>query len=204
MKEQYWEFDQKAFKEIADRLCNEKTGWKILKVVSLLFGIAGMLSLVGPQMTVSGQDLEGRVILLGAGIIMGCIFFLLGWLTWTLGKRKFGDPFTSMREVFLYANESGIQFGYHDTRDPRNPRSMQVWQIAYSNIARVNRKEDLVTVTGRVELVEYQDMTANRIKSSYTKGQLGDMGAFSFPDCILKEESFWAELEKREIPVEMG
>ena len=46
MKEQCWEFDQKAFKEIADRLCNEKTGWKILKVVSLLLGIVGVLSLV--------------------------------------------------------------------------------------------------------------------------------------------------------------
>lgn len=204
MKEQYWEFDQKAFKEIADRLCNEKTGWKILKVVSLLLGITGVLSLAGPQLTVSGQDLEERVILLGAGIIMGVVFFLMGWLTWTLGKRKFGDPFTSMRELFLYANESGIQFGYHDTRDSRDPRSMQVWQIAYSNIARVDRKGGLVTVTGRVELVEYQDMTANRIRSSYTKGQLGDMGAFSFPDCIRKGESFWAELEKREIPVEMG
>ena len=68
------EFDQKAFKEIADRLCNEKTGWKILKVVSLLLGITGVLSLALPQLTVSGQDLEGRVILLGAGIIMGVVF----------------------------------------------------------------------------------------------------------------------------------
>ncbi len=92
MKEQYWEFDQKAFKEIADRLCNEKTGWKILKVVSLLLGIAGVLSLALPQLTVSGQDLEGRAILLGAGIIMGCVFFLMGWLTWILGNESSGTP----------------------------------------------------------------------------------------------------------------
>lgn len=201
MKERYYEFDVNSFRILTQNYYKQKKGWKNRELLVILVGIVGVILLVGPQLTVSNGDMTSRALLAGVGIICAVLPFCICYILWNSGKKKYGDPFIRMKDMFLYSNSSGIQFGYHDRYDVKEPQSMQVYQIAYPNIAEVRIEGRMISVYGRVELVEYQDLSTGRIRNSYTKGQLGDYYSFSFFDCFSGLESFLSILEEKNIKV---
>lgn len=201
MKEQYYEFDMQAFHSCARQYYREKQGWKNRKLLCAFIGAIGVLILAGPQIFLPVEDLVSRALLAGLSIICSAFPFSICYVLWQRGIRKYGDPFVKMRNVFLYTNASGIQLGYHDGYDRKNPESMQVYQIAYSNIAQVKIEGKRITVCGTVELVEYENGRTGRIKNSYTSGQWGDFASFSFFDCFSPRELFLEVLKEKGIKV---
>lgn len=201
MKERYYEFDLDSFRTLTQNYYGQQQGWKLRKLLVTLAVIVGVVVLLGPQLTVTNEDMVSRALLAGAGIICAVVPFCVAYMLWNFGKKKYGDPFVRMKDMFLYTNSSGIQFGYHDRYDRKEPQSMQVYQIAYSNIEEVRIKDRMIAVYGRVELVEYSDLSANRIRSSYTNGQLGDFASFAFFDCFSGLESFLAILEEKNVRI---
>lgn len=202
MKERYYDFDAGRFTALSKQYCKSQPGWKTVRIASTLCFLLGVLCIVGLPLKIGMQDPVGMLLLFAAGIIFGAIPLSIGYVILNQGRIKCGDPFTSMSKVFLYSNRSGIQFGYHDCRKRQLPESMEVWQIAYPNInyVEVDRASQLVKICGNVELVQYDDITRNRVRSSFTKGQLGT-GSFKFFLCFTDQQAFFDNLKNNDVEV---
>lgn len=203
MRETYYNFDEQKFREYSQKRYKSAQGWKKLNAVSMALVILGILFVFMPVILVRNSEFLVKAILFGAGLLCSVVPFCVAYIVRSKATRKYGKPYEEMQKIFLYSNDSGIQFGYHDKYDRDEPASINVYQIAYSNIVKVEyiANESTYFIYGRVELLEYEDMSSNRIKHSYTKGQFGDFSSFSFFDCFDKANNFEEVLHEHNIDV---
>lgn len=169
----------------------------------MLFYIIAAVITFAPAMYYGTKDLVGLLIIFATSLIFGLIALSIGAIIRNCAKKKLGDPYESMSKMFLFSNYSGIQFGYHDRYDKKSKTSAIVHQIVYANIhsVDVNEQKYMVTVYGGIERVEYDDLMANRIAYSFTNGQLGDRGSFSFLLCFDNQEAFFNNLREHDVKV---
>ena len=206
MRDMYYNFDEQKFREYTQKRYKSAQGWKKLNAISMALVILGILFVfmpVMPVILVGNSEFLVKAILFGAGLLCSVVPFCVAYIVRSKATRKYGKPYEEMQKIFLYSNDSGIQFGYHDKSDRDEPASVNVYQIAYSNIVKVEyiASESTYFIYGRVELLEYEDMSSNRIKHSYTKGQFGDFSRFSFFDCFDKASDFEEILREHNIDV---
>lgn len=203
MRETYYNFDEQKFKEYSQKRYKSAQGWKKLNAISMALVILGILFAFMPVILIGNSESLVKAILFGAGLLCSVVPFCVAYIVRSKATRKYGKPYEEMQKMFLYSNDSGIQFGYHDKYDRDEPASVNVYQIAYGNIVKVEyiASESTFFIYGRVELLEYEDMSSNRIKHSYTKGQLGDFSSFSFFDCFDKASDFEEVLREHNIDV---
>lgn len=206
MKETYYKVDEKQFAKLAKNWYTQKTSWKVLNAISWIFVLIGTAAII--FMSIQAADptvpsIDARVLLVAGGIILAVLPYCFAYVTKSQAIWRMGKPYTSMKQIFLYTNEFGFQFGYHDCHDKKWAQSMIVHQIAYENIhhVEVDQKLKLFTVVGRTERVEYYDMAANRIAYIFTNGQFGDMATFSFFVCFENEQGFFDELKAHNVEI---
>ena len=203
MRETYYNFDEQKFREYSQKRYKSARRWKKLNAISMTLVILGILFAFMPVILVRNSESLVKAILFGAGLLCSVVPFCVAYIVRSKATRKYGKPYEEMQKMFLYSNDSGIQFGYHDKYDRDEPASVNVYQIAYSNIVKVEyiASESTFFIYGRVELLEYEDMSSNRIKHSYTKGQFGDFSSFSFFDCFDKASDFEEVIREHNIDI---
>lgn len=203
MKETYYQFDEQRFQKYTKEYYTQKPEWKRKKWIVLLFYILAAVITFAPAIYYGTKDLVGLLTIFAASLIFGLIALSIGAIIRNCAKHKLGKPYEGMSRMFLFSNYSGIQFGYHDRYDPKSEASAIVHQIAYPNIHSVDVSEQkhLVTVYGGIERVEYYDLMADRIAHSFTNGQLGDRGSFSFFLCFDNQEAFFSNLREHNVTV---
>lgn len=203
MNETYYQFDEQKFRKYTKEYYTQKPEWKKKRWIIVLFYIIAAVITFAPAMYYGTKDLVGLLIIFATSLIFGLIALSIGAIIRNCAKKKLGDPYESMSKMFLFSNYSGIQFGYHDRYDQKSKTSAIVHQIAYANIhsVDVNEQKHMVTVYGGIERVEYDDLMANRIAYSFTNGQLGDRGSFSFLLCFDNQEAFFNNLREHNVKV---
>lgn len=206
MEETYYQFDKKEFSRLTKKFCKKKKSWKMLNLLSWLFVAGGIapiviMSIAAADPTVPPGDAVYTMIMVG--IAMSCLPFCLAYVTKNQTIRHLGKPYSVMRNMFLYTNKSGIQFAYHDRYHKKWPANTMCDQIAYENIhhVEVDQAQQLFTVVGRTERVEYINMQTNRIGFEFTNGQFGDMASFSFFLCFENEQKFFDILKEKGIEI---
>ncbi len=207
MNERYYKVDKDKFGQLVKNWYRQKKSWKWLNVLFWAFMILGLVPLaigIHNAMAPTVPSMDAFVLLITGGAIVSFPFYIFAYVTKSQAIRHVGKPFTSMRDIFLYSNRSGIQFGYHDRYDRKSAGSAIVHQIAYENIHHVEVDDTLkmVKVIGRTERVEYYNLFTNRIDYRFTDGQFGDMASFSFFLGIEDEESFFDELTSHGVKIE--
>ncbi len=200
MKETYYKIEESQFRKLTKRWYRKKKSWKMLNLLSwffLLMGVAAIAFMAIQGLDPTVPDMEAVALMVAVGIILSVVPFCLAFITKNQAIRHIGKPYSGMRKIFLYSNDSGFQFGYHNRYDFECDTSMIVHQIAYENIhhAEIDRAQSLFTVVGRTERVEYEDMAADRIAYQFTHGQFGDMASFSFFLALENEQAFFDELK---------
>lgn len=203
MKETYYQFDKAQFKKYAKAYYAKNPDWKKKNAAAMLVVALGIAVMVVPPAFFITEDIVIALAFLVCGVIFGSIPLIVGIIMQKKAQHKFGQPFDGMCKMFLFSNYSGIQFGYHDKYDKKSQTSAIVYQIAYPNIhsVDVNKNEHKVTVYGAIERVDYDDLMAERIRGSLTKGELGDRGSFAFFLCFDKQEEFFENLKEHKIRV---
>lgn len=68
-----------------------------------------------------------------AGFIFGMIPFAIGQSVITKSKNEYGRPYCRMTREFLYVDDQGVQFGYHNTQNMYTA-SMDVYQILFEDL----------------------------------------------------------------------
>lgn len=208
MNDRYYNVDSKKFRALAKAWYTQKKAWKWLSLLSwafLLLGVAVIAASVYFAATLTVSDFMAVFTILCVGAFCAFLPFCFAYITRKQAIRHVGKPFSAMKEMFLYSNRSGIQFGYHDRYDRKWVNSMIVNQIAYENIhhVEVDQKNKLLTVIGRTERIEYIDMIADRIAYRFTNGQFGDKASFSFFICFENEEDFYDELRAHQVEIKV-
>lgn len=206
MNEKYYNVDSKKFRALTKAWYTKKKSWKwlsLLRWAFFLLGVAAIAAAVYFAMTLTVSDFMAVFTILCTGLICSFLPFCLAYVTKMQAIRHVGKPFSAMKEMFLYSNRSGIQFGYHDRYDRKWNNSMIVHQIAYENIhhVEVDQKYKMLTVIGRTERIEYIDMVADRIAYRFTNGQFGDTASFSFFICFENEGAFYDELRAHQVEI---
>ncbi len=206
MNERYFKVDKDKFGRLVKNWYRQKKSWKWLNVLFWAFMILGLVPLaigIHNAMAPTVPSMDAFVLLITGGAIVSFPFYIFAYVTKSQAIRHVGKPFTSMRDIFLYSNRSGIQFGYHDRYDRKSAGSAIVHQITYENIHHVEIVEaaKLVRVIGRTERIEYINMVENRIAYRFTNGQFGDMADFSFFMAFDDEQAFFDELKAHNITI---
>lgn len=204
MKEIHYQFDEQKFHKYTKEYYTQKPEWKSKKVIIVTFYIIAAVITFVPAISYGIKDLIGFFIIFAASFIFGLVALSISAIIKNWAKHKLGKPYEGMSKMFLLSNYSGIQFGYHDCYDDKNENSAIVHQIAYTNIHSVDVSEQkhLVTIYGSTERVEYNDLMANRISHSFTNGELGNRGSFSFFLCFDKQEAFFDNLKAHNVKVD--
>lgn len=194
MKGRDYIFDKAAFAKQARRYCAAQPKWKWVRLAAVLCFAAGLAVIAFFVPFAIGQDLEGIVLILAAALIFAAIPLCAGYVVWSLGRREIGAPFTRMREMFLFTNHTGIQFGYRDVRS-ENPYSRIVYQIGYDSIrcVRVDEAANMIVVVGDAEFLAYENMPLDRIR------RRDAVQAFSFFGCFDGREEFLANLRAQNV-----
>ncbi len=203
MKETYYRFEEEKFKKYIQEYYMQKPEWKKRNALGVAFFVIAALIFIVPAALYGVKDLVGFLAILATGFLFGLLVLSIGALIRNHATHKYGAPYECMSKPFLLSNYSGIQFGYHDRYDQKSKTSATVHQIAYSNIHSVDVSEQkhLVTVYGRIERVEYEDLMTARVRHSFTNGQLGDRGSFSFFLCFEDQEAFFDQLKEQHVKV---
>lgn len=208
MKERYYKVDEEAFKKLTKKWYRKKKSWKWLNLLFWFFILLGVAAIVNtivhilePE-SISNPDIVLTFALCGS--IFAFVPFMFAYVTKSQAIRRVGKPYTAMRDIFLYTNYSGLQFGYHDRYDFKEAESAIVNQISYTNIhhVEVNETEHMVTVIGTTELVEYENLITGRTRFEFTSGQFGDMASFSFFNCFEDIQAFYDELKAHDVKIE--
>ncbi len=207
-EEKYYEFNWDRFRKLAKTSLKGNVHWRRYKLVlAAIVGFAIVCFAICvvklPQMAPS-PDRFLLWVSIGVGTAIASVLLVIDAGLYFLGIRRYGDPYVNMMRPFLYTNRSGIQFGYHNFKDKKMPESMDVWQIAYPNVQCivVDERKGWITVQGRVESIQYYNLMENRIKHSYTDGQFGDFGSFSFFDCFSDRKNFFNCLKQHNVTVQ--
>lgn len=207
MKETYYEIDDKKFQQLAKNWYTQKTAWKMLRLLSWFFLLAGVASIVvvaGIAFQPPVPDIKIALMIAPMGFIPAFPLFCFAYVTKSQAVRQLGKPFTSMSRIFLVSDDSGFRFGYHDCYDFDRRGSALVHQIAYANIHHVEVDQDLhlFTVVGRTERVEYIDLSLNVIDYQFTSGQFGNRASFSFFLALENEQEFLDELKAHYVNIQ--
>lgn len=203
MKDTYYQFDEDKFRSYTKEYYTQKPEWKRKHLIAVIFFTLAAVVAVVPALSYGFEDLVGFFAILATCVIFALVILSIGAIIRNQAKTKLGKPYECMGRMFLFSNPSGIQFGYHDRYDHKNETSAIVHQIAYPNIrwVDVNEQKHLVTVYGSTERVEYENLMTNRIAHSFTDGQLGDRGSFSFFLCFDDQEAFFNNLKEHYVKV---
>lgn len=202
---QYYRIDGKQFDSLTKAWLRRKDDWKkrrqLVAAMLILAGVIFCAVIFAVMRIARGNNVVVVSVILG--MFAALVPLIAARILYVQGRLKFGKPFVTMRNPFLCSDDWGIWFGYHDTLDKRNSQSMTVEQIAFSNIRwlEIDKENQLITVYGRKESIEYDDMTAGIIRHSYTKGQFGERAAISFFLCFQDAERFFAVLKHHNIPI---
>ncbi len=206
MNEKYYKVDEKKFAELAKKWYTKKTSWKGLNLLSwafFLIGTAAIIFMVIQSFDPTVPSLDARVLIIVGGVVLAVLPYCFAYVTKSQAIWRVGKPYTSMRQIFLYTDETYLQFGYHDRHDRKWAASMIVHQIQYPNIhhVEVDKAQSLITVIGTTERVEYSDMAANEIEYRFTTGQFGDKASFSFFEAFENEQGFFDELKAHNVEI---
>lgn len=207
-KGKYYDMSDMKFRALLKKWCTGKKGWKPLCALSWLFAALGIAAIAG--MTISAfdptvPDWMARFTMILVGLVLAVVPFCLAYVTKNQTMRFLGKPYGNMRFVFLFANETGIQFGYHDAYiHNKYPLNRTVQQVAYPNIhhVEVNDQNQLITVVGRKEQIEYINMEEDRIAYQFTNGHYGDMAEISFFRALENEQEFLDDLKAHGVKIE--
>ncbi len=200
-------FDKEQFKKLTVKWCRKKKAWiwlNLLAAIFALIGIGAMAFMLYQAMDPVVPSLDARILIMVGGLVLAVLPFIFCYVTRTQAIRVLGKPFSVMRRMFLISNDSGFMFGYHDNFDRKYLNSAIVHQIAYSNIhhVEIDRAQQLFTVVGTTERVEYQNISTLRERYSFTSGQFGDMASFSFFTCFENAEDFYRRLSDNGVYIE--
>lgn len=208
VKERYYKVNAQVFEKLAKKWYRKKKSWKWLNLLFWFFILLGVAAIVNTIVHIlEPESLSNPDIVLTfalCGSIFAFLPFMFAYITKSQAIRRVGKPYSAMRKIFLYTNYSGLQFGYHDHYEFKKPQSAIVNQISYPNIhhVEVNEADHMVTVIGKTERVEYEDMITGRTRFEFTKGQFGDMASFSFFDGFEDIQAFYDELKAHDVKIE--
>lgn len=202
----YYKFDQQKFAKLAKSFYTQKKAWKLLNLLSWFFVLLGLVPIVGMSILAFEPDVptwDASVLLITGGLVLSVLPFCFAYITRSQATRHLGKPFSTMQQMFLYSNDTGIQFSYHDRYDFKSAASIIAHQIAYDNIhhVEVDQTNQLVTIVGRTERIEYSDYIQDQIDYRFTNGQFGDKATFSFFRCFENEQIFFNQLKAHSVGI---
>lgn len=207
MNEKYYKVDEKSFKKLTKKWYVKKKNWKLLNLLHWVFialGIGFIAYMIFQAMDPTVPDLEAQILIITVGLVYASFPFILAFVTANLARRYVGKPFATMRSIFLSTGQWGIRFGYHDCNDRVSAESAIVHQIPYESIHHVelNQADSMITVVGRTQRLEYENLVSGETRFEFTKGQFGDMAEFSFFNCFENQQAFFDELKARNVKIE--
>lgn len=185
----YYKFDPKLKKRMLSKWLNSQSKHKTNHIVAyILYAVAlgicigcfGFVLLLSKDVEQS-QALTSATLGLSVGVILGIIPFAIGQTVYTKSKKEYGRPYCRMTREFLYVDDKGIQFGYHNTEN-RYTASMDVYQILYDDINRVtyDKTYNIVTIVGCGELIAYDDYPTHRINKALSERKFYADSCYSF------------------------
>ena len=167
----YYKYNPKLKKEMLSKWLNSQEKYRKARVVAYIFYIVAIVICVGCCVYVATQSndvgqsnaLSFATIGLLVGIVFGSIPMAIGQVVINKSKNEYGRPYCRMTREFLYVDDKGLQFGYHNTQN-KYTASMDVYQILYKDINRVNFDDvhNIVTIMGYGELIAYEDYLSGR------------------------------------------
>lgn len=185
----YYKFDPKLKKKMLSKWLNNQSKHKRNRIISYVLYGSALLICIGCYVFVTsravdvGQSkaLSFAAIGILVGVIFGSIPLAIGQVVLNKSKAEYGRPYCRMRREFLYADDKGIQFGYHNTEN-KYTASMDVYQILYDDINRVTYDDThcIVTIMGCGELIAYDDYSANRINRALSGRKFYSDSCYSF------------------------
>ncbi len=204
--EKYFKYNKKLKDQMVKKWINSQKSWRVRKNIAGVLFVLGVLIIVSFCLVVTigtkGADVGATVgnlaIAFGTGLIFGCIPIFVGQAVYIKGKRKFGEPYISMTNEFLFINDSGFQLGFHNTANKLN-QSMDVYQIANENITRIYYDQDLnlLTIIGSAELIAYDDLSIKRINYANSQRKFYNNSPFSFILAFDEQQEFLDEIIRR-------
>lgn len=207
MEERYYKVDETVFKKLTKKWYRKKKNWKLLNLLHWIFialGIGFVAYMIFQAMDPTVPDMEAQILIITVGLVYASFPFILAFVTANLARRYVGKPFATMRSIFLSTSQWGIRFGYHDCNDRVSAESAIVHQIPYESIHHVelNQADSMITVVGRTQRLEYENLVSGETRFEFTKGQFGDMAEFSFFNCFENQQAFFDELKARNVKIE--
>lgn len=168
---------------------NSQKKYRIRRISAFFFYIIALSICIVCYIYVSIQSndvrqnsaLSSSAIGLMVGIIFGSIPLAIGQVINNKSKKEYGRPYCRMTHEFLYTDDKGVQFGYHNT-ESNYTASMDVYHILYRNINRVNFDEtyNIVTIIGCGELTAYDDYSTKQINEELSGRKFYEDSCYSF------------------------
>ena len=203
----YYKFNPKQKKQMLTKWLNSQEKYRARRVVSYIFYAIATAVCLGCFLFVylladdSGQNNAFSSGMLGLiiGFIFGCIPFFIGQAIHTKSKKEYGRPFCRMTREFLYADDKGVQFGYHSTEN-KYTASMDVYQILYEDINRVNfdSKHNIITIVGCGNLTAYDDYSTKRINHNLSGRKFYGDSCYSFILAFDEQDEFLKLLKSKQ------
>lgn len=185
----YYKYNPKLKKEMLSKWLNSQKKYRKARVVACIFYIFAIVICIGSCVYVATQAndvgqskaLSFAAIGLLVGIVFGSIPTAIGQVVINKSKNEYGRPYCRMTREFLYVDDKGLQFGYHNTQN-KYTASMDVYQILYKDINRVNFDDihNIVTIMGCGELIAYDDYSTGRINRSLSGRKFYSDSCYSF------------------------
>ena len=185
----YYKFDRKLKKRMLSKWLNSQKKHKVNRIIGYaLYAVAaaicvGCYVFVTSRATDIGQPRALSFGMIGffVGVIFGSIPFAIGQAVINKSKKEYGRPYCRMTREFLYVDDKGIQFGYHNTEN-KYTASMDVYQILYEDINRVTYDEtyNIVTIMGCGQLIAYDDYSSHRINKALSERKFYADSCYSF------------------------
>lgn len=185
----YYKFDPKLKKRMLCKWLNSQSKHKTNRVIAYILYAIALAVCIGCCLCVillskdveRAQAFTSVALGLSVGVILGIIPFAIGQTVYQKSKKEHGRPYCRMTHEFLYVDDKGLQFGYHNTQN-KYTASMDVYQILYKDINRVNFDDihNIVTIMGSGELIAYDDYSTGRINRSLSGRKFYSDSCYSF------------------------
>lgn len=185
----YYKYNSKLKKQLLSKWLNSQKKYRTSRIITYIFYTIAIIVCIGCCVFVTlkatdvGQSkvLSFTTIGLLVGIVFGSIPLAIGQVVINKSKNEYGRPYCRMTREFLYVDDKGIQYGYHNTEN-KHTASMDVYQILYKDINRVIYDEtyNIVTIIGCGELISYDDYSAGRINRNQSGRKFYGDSCYSF------------------------
>lgn len=202
----YYKYDPRLKKQMLSKWLNSQKKYRTCRVIGYIFyavAIAVCVAcclFVSLQSNATGQPtaLSFTAIGLLVGIVFGSIPLAIGQVIINRSKNECGRPYCRMSKEFLYVDDRGIQFGYHNTQN-KYTASMDVYQISYEDLNRFNYDEthNIVSIMGCGELIAYDDYSTGRINRNLSGRKFYSDSWYSFILAFEDQEEFLELLDTK-------